>query len=203
MKTANRRRRSRDDNADRVCEPKTQIFVNSIVIIFMYISCLQVVFVSGKHGVTLEAERNKRRVGDVAVVRLERLCPFPVGELQAALQVYKNASGRRRSGAALGLHSPRFSVRLVARGAAKCGRVVVRSASIQKCARHFGLSGSIARLIFAILLSACIRWSAGNRLVRDEHHAAPRGRDEASFRRHVRRLSMSVVVAACSRAGDL
>jgi 2-oxoglutarate dehydrogenase complex dehydrogenase (E1) component-like enzyme len=37
------------------------------------------------------SEREKRGVSNVAFIRLERLCPFPVGELQQALSKYKKA----------------------------------------------------------------------------------------------------------------
>ncbi|CAD5223930.1 unnamed protein product [Bursaphelenchus okinawaensis] len=52
----------------------------------------KVVFVSGKHAVLLMAERSKRNLEDTAIVRLERLCPFPVGEIRETLQNYKSAT---------------------------------------------------------------------------------------------------------------
>ncbi|KAI6187042.1 putative 2-oxoglutarate dehydrogenase E1 component DHKTD1-like protein, mitochondrial [Aphelenchoides besseyi] len=50
-----------------------------------------IVFVSGKHALHLMSEREKRDLNNVAIVRLERLCPFPVEELRNSLEVYKNA----------------------------------------------------------------------------------------------------------------
>uniref|UniRef100_A0A0B6ZF52 Transketolase-like pyrimidine-binding domain-containing protein n=1 Tax=Arion vulgaris TaxID=1028688 RepID=A0A0B6ZF52_9EUPU len=42
----------------------------------------RLVFCSGKHYYTLITEREKRGIRNVAVIRLESLCPFPVQELQ-------------------------------------------------------------------------------------------------------------------------
>ncbi|VDN53664.1 unnamed protein product [Dracunculus medinensis] len=50
-----------------------------------------VVFVSGKHYFTLQKERDKRKVHDMAIVRVESLCPFPFQELQEAVAKYPNA----------------------------------------------------------------------------------------------------------------
>lgn len=51
----------------------------------------KVVFVSGKHAYALMNEREKRKIDNMAIIRLERLCPFPVAELQDALSQFKNA----------------------------------------------------------------------------------------------------------------
>jgi 2-oxoglutarate dehydrogenase complex dehydrogenase (E1) component-like enzyme len=50
--------------------------------------------VSGKHGFTVMNEREKRNIKNMAVVRLERLCPFPVDELREAMSQYKNAKSK-------------------------------------------------------------------------------------------------------------
>lgn len=40
-------------------------------------------------------EQEKRNVNNMAVVRLERLCPFPVAELREAVSKYKNAKSKK------------------------------------------------------------------------------------------------------------
>ncbi|MEV0206564.1 multifunctional oxoglutarate decarboxylase/oxoglutarate dehydrogenase thiamine pyrophosphate-binding subunit/dihydrolipoyllysine-residue succinyltransferase subunit [Streptomyces sp. NPDC050788] len=50
----------------------------------------KVVFVAGKLYYDLEAERTKRGVKDVAIVRVERLYPLPGAELQAEIAKYPN-----------------------------------------------------------------------------------------------------------------
>ncbi|XP_058126995.1 probable 2-oxoglutarate dehydrogenase E1 component DHKTD1 homolog, mitochondrial [Anopheles ziemanni] len=51
----------------------------------------RVVLCSGKHYYTLQAERKARNVNDVALVRLESLCPFPVQAIRDELAKYPNA----------------------------------------------------------------------------------------------------------------
>uniref|UniRef100_A0A2M4BCS7 Putative 2-oxoglutarate dehydrogenase e1 subunit n=2 Tax=Anopheles marajoara TaxID=58244 RepID=A0A2M4BCS7_9DIPT len=51
----------------------------------------RVVLCSGKHYYTLSQERKARQITDVALVRLESLCPFPVQALQDELARYTNA----------------------------------------------------------------------------------------------------------------
>ncbi|XP_072949969.1 probable 2-oxoadipate dehydrogenase complex component E1 homolog [Epargyreus clarus] len=51
----------------------------------------RVILVSGKHYYELHKERLKAKIDDVAIVRVESLCPFPVHDLQLELQKYKNA----------------------------------------------------------------------------------------------------------------
>uniref|UniRef100_A0A182M1G0 Transketolase-like pyrimidine-binding domain-containing protein n=1 Tax=Anopheles culicifacies TaxID=139723 RepID=A0A182M1G0_9DIPT len=51
----------------------------------------RVVLCSGKHYYTLQAERKSRQVSDVALVRLESLCPFPVQAIRDELAKYTNA----------------------------------------------------------------------------------------------------------------
>ncbi|OWR45857.1 2-oxoglutarate dehydrogenase [Danaus plexippus plexippus] len=51
----------------------------------------RVFFVSGKHYYELHNERMKSKIDDVAIVRVELLCPFPVQTIQAELQKYTNA----------------------------------------------------------------------------------------------------------------
>ncbi|KAF6039646.1 DHTKD1 [Bugula neritina] len=51
----------------------------------------KVVFCSGKHFYTLAEERDKRKATDVALVRLEELCPFPTQSLQHVTKSYPSA----------------------------------------------------------------------------------------------------------------
>jgi probable 2-oxoglutarate dehydrogenase E1 component DHKTD1 len=51
----------------------------------------KIVFVSGKHAYLLMKERDERKLDDVAVVRLEGICPFPVEELRTVINTYPNA----------------------------------------------------------------------------------------------------------------
>uniref|UniRef100_A0A182QNH5 Transketolase-like pyrimidine-binding domain-containing protein n=1 Tax=Anopheles farauti TaxID=69004 RepID=A0A182QNH5_9DIPT len=51
----------------------------------------RVVLCSGKHYYTLQAERKARQVQDVALIRLESLCPFPVQAVRDELAKYANA----------------------------------------------------------------------------------------------------------------
>jgi len=51
----------------------------------------KVVFVSGKHYYTLSKYRQENSIQDVALVRLESICPFPTEKLQQELKKYKNA----------------------------------------------------------------------------------------------------------------
>lgn len=51
----------------------------------------RVVLCSGKHYYTLQSERKTRNVSDVALVRLESLCPFPVQAIRDELARYPNA----------------------------------------------------------------------------------------------------------------
>ncbi|XP_046352176.2 probable 2-oxoglutarate dehydrogenase E1 component DHKTD1, mitochondrial isoform X1 [Haliotis rufescens] len=55
-------------------------------------SVTKVIFVSGKHYYTLVKERETRGLDNVAVVRLESLCPFPAEELRAEIKKYSKAS---------------------------------------------------------------------------------------------------------------
>jgi probable 2-oxoglutarate dehydrogenase E1 component DHKTD1 len=43
---------------------------------------------SGKHYYTLNDERNRRQRDDIAIIRVEELCPFPVDELRQEMKKY-------------------------------------------------------------------------------------------------------------------
>lgn len=53
----------------------------------------RVILCSGKHYYNLNAYRNENKLRDVAIVRVESLCPFPVQEINNELIKYKNAKG--------------------------------------------------------------------------------------------------------------
>lgn len=52
----------------------------------------RVIFVSGKHYYALHNERERLGVDDVAIIRLESLCPFPAKEIMEELKQYRNAT---------------------------------------------------------------------------------------------------------------
>ena len=51
----------------------------------------KVVFCSGQVYYDLEAKREKDGANDVAIIRVENLCPFPFKEISAEISKYKNA----------------------------------------------------------------------------------------------------------------
>lgn len=53
----------------------------------------RVLLCSGKHYYNLNAHRVGNKLTDVAIVRIESLCPFPVKEINDELAKYKNAKG--------------------------------------------------------------------------------------------------------------
>lgn len=54
-------------------------------------SVTKLIFVSGKHYYTLSKHIQENNIKNVAVIRLESICPFPTGRLQTELAKYKNA----------------------------------------------------------------------------------------------------------------
>ncbi len=53
----------------------------------------RIILCSGKHYYALNEERLAKKYEDVAIIRVESLCPFPVGEINRELEKYKNADG--------------------------------------------------------------------------------------------------------------
>jgi len=51
----------------------------------------KVIFVCGKHYYALAKEREMQNLMDVAIIRLEEICPFPTARLQQELRQYPNA----------------------------------------------------------------------------------------------------------------
>lgn len=54
-------------------------------------SVKRLIFVFGKLYYELEEERQKRKLNDVAIIRLEEICPFPADNLRSVISKYKNA----------------------------------------------------------------------------------------------------------------
>ncbi|KAG4071158.1 hypothetical protein HA402_001148 [Bradysia odoriphaga] len=52
----------------------------------------RIILCSGKHYYALNDERLAKKYDDVAIIRVESLCPFPVGEINKELEKYKNAN---------------------------------------------------------------------------------------------------------------
>ena len=57
----------------------------------------KIIFVSGKHYYNLRDRREELGLDDVALIRLESLCPFPVKHLEREIAKYPNATGERMS----------------------------------------------------------------------------------------------------------
>jgi probable 2-oxoglutarate dehydrogenase E1 component DHKTD1 len=51
----------------------------------------KIIFCSGKHFYDLNNERMTRNIKDVAIIRVESLCPFPVNEINQEISKYANA----------------------------------------------------------------------------------------------------------------
>lgn len=54
----------------------------------------RIILCSGKHYYNLNAYRSEQNVDNVAIIRVESLCPFPVKEINDELDKYKNATGK-------------------------------------------------------------------------------------------------------------
>lgn len=52
----------------------------------------KVILCSGKHFYNLNNERKARNVQDVAIIRVESLCPFPVHDIQQEIAKYKKTT---------------------------------------------------------------------------------------------------------------
>ena len=52
---------------------------------------VKVICCSGQIYYDLEAERTKRGINNIAIVRVEQIAPFPFRDLEANLKRYKNA----------------------------------------------------------------------------------------------------------------
>jgi probable 2-oxoglutarate dehydrogenase E1 component DHKTD1 len=51
----------------------------------------KIILCSGKHYYALNSERLEKKIENVAIIRIESLCPFPVHDIQVELAKYKNA----------------------------------------------------------------------------------------------------------------
>lgn len=56
----------------------------------------KVILVSGKHYYALKEYRESTENKNVAIVRVESLCPFPTQELLEEIEKYKHAKSKRR-----------------------------------------------------------------------------------------------------------
>lgn len=54
----------------------------------------KVILVSGKHYYALKDYRESSESNNVAIVRIESLCPFPIQELLEEIEKYKRAKGK-------------------------------------------------------------------------------------------------------------
>lgn len=68
----------------------------------------RVILCSGKHYYNLNAFRTENKIHEVAIVRVESLCPFPVQEINNKLDQYKNAKGMQQSSTHISLNSSSF-----------------------------------------------------------------------------------------------
>ncbi|GBO01186.1 putative 2-oxoglutarate dehydrogenase E1 component DHKTD1, mitochondrial, partial [Araneus ventricosus] len=50
----------------------------------------RVIFCSGKHFYLLQKEKESRNLNDCAIIRLEKLCPFPAEKLHSVIKQYNN-----------------------------------------------------------------------------------------------------------------
>lgn len=55
----------------------------------------KLLFVTGKHYYALHKQRMALGLINVAIIRLEELCPFPTYYLQQQLELYKNAKRKQ------------------------------------------------------------------------------------------------------------
>lgn len=51
----------------------------------------KLILTSGKHAYALMKEKEERKISNVAIIRVEGLCPFPVEDLRRVIQRYPNA----------------------------------------------------------------------------------------------------------------
>uniref|UniRef100_A0A1L8E1X1 Putative 2-oxoglutarate dehydrogenase e1 subunit n=1 Tax=Nyssomyia neivai TaxID=330878 RepID=A0A1L8E1X1_9DIPT len=95
----------------------------------------KVILCSGKHYYNLRTERKNRDLKDVAIVRIESLCPFPVHELNCELDKYKNAKTfiwsqeEHRNMGAWSFVKPRFE-NLLARKIKYSGRYIAATPAV-------------------------------------------------------------------------
>lgn len=113
----------------------------------------RLVFVSGKHYYTLNQHRQEKSLSDVAIVRLEELCPFPALALQKLVQSYPNAKEyiwaqeEHRNGGAWNFVEPRFR-RLVGLNLRYSGRPPLAAPAIGVSALHKVEAASLISDIF-------------------------------------------------------
>lgn len=101
----------------------------------------RVIFVSGKHYYAVNQHRQENEVKDVAIIRLEELCPFPALGLQKIVAKYSNAKEfvwsqeEPRNGGAWTFVEPRFR-NLVGVNLRYSGRPVLAAPAVGVSALH-------------------------------------------------------------------
>lgn len=55
----------------------------------------RIIFCSGKHFYMLDQERERCNLNNVAIIRLEELCPFPVSQISDLVKQYPGAKGKQ------------------------------------------------------------------------------------------------------------
>lgn len=101
----------------------------------------RVIFVSGKHYYALNQYRQEKGVKDVAIVRVEELCPFPAAGLQKIFAKYSNAKEyvwsqeEPRNGGAWNFVEPRFR-NIVGINLRYSGRPVLAAPAVGVSAMH-------------------------------------------------------------------
>lgn len=87
----------------------------------------KIIFCSGKHYYNLNNERIAKKYEDVAIIRVESLCPFPVQDLQQEISKYKNvkqciwSQEEQRNMGAWNFIQPRFE-NMLGKRIKYCGR---------------------------------------------------------------------------------
>lgn len=114
----------------------------------------RVVFVSGKHYYALNQQRQEKGLKDMAIVRLEELCPFPALGLQKLVAKYSNAKEfvwsqeEPRNGGAWNFVEPRFR-RLVGVNLRYSGRPTLAAPAVGVSAMHKVEAANLIKDIFS------------------------------------------------------
>jgi probable 2-oxoglutarate dehydrogenase E1 component DHKTD1 len=114
----------------------------------------RVVFVSGKHYYALHQQRQEKGLKDIALIRLEELCPFPAFEIQKIVTKYSNAKEfiwsqeEPRNGGAWNFVEPRFR-NVVGINLRYLGRPVLATPAVGVSAMHKVEAANLMKDIFS------------------------------------------------------
>nr|CAH0103087.1 unnamed protein product [Daphnia galeata] len=114
----------------------------------------RVVFVSGKHYYALHQQRQEKELKDIALIRLEELCPFPAFEIQKIVTKYSNAKEfiwsqeEPRNGGAWNFVEPRFR-NVVGINLRYSGRPVLATPAVGVSAMHKVEAANLMKDIFS------------------------------------------------------